>query len=309
MSRILARALGGPAGPDPVLPRLPTRFEPGLEMASGPELVAGEPEAGGHEDLEPSGPAAGHRAAGAIGPAGRWSEPRGPADPRAGSPLAGPGSPVVRPVPGHQAAGGPALVLPAGPGGRPGTAGQDRRPASGGLDRWPASGGLDRWPASGGLGGWPGSGGIDGSPGTAGLARPQDAGLRRRERSEPAFPVRPASAIPELAEPPVSPDGAVGPVAPVRPADQLSAAAMSTGPARPDLGAGPGWVTPRRGAQAVQGRAAAEPAVHITIGQVEIRADHAAAGEPGRLAARPAGRTRRVAPDLSEYLQRRGQRR
>ena len=113
MSRILARALGGPAGPDPVRPRLPTRFEPGLEMASGPELVAGEPEAGGREDLELSGPAAGGRAAGAIGPAGRWSEPREPADPRAGSPLAGPGSPVLWPAP----------VLPAGPGGPAGSGG------------------------------------------------------------------------------------------------------------------------------------------------------------------------------------------
>ena len=92
MSRILARALGGGAGPDPVRPRLPTRFEPGLEMASAPELVAGQPEAGGREDLEPSGPAAGDRAGEVIGPAGRWSEPREPADPRAGSPLAGPGS-------------------------------------------------------------------------------------------------------------------------------------------------------------------------------------------------------------------------
>ena len=290
MSRILARALGGPAGPDPVRPRLPTRFEPGLEMASGPELVAGEPEAGGREDLEPSGPAAGDRAGGVIGPAGRWSEPREPADPRAGSPLAGSGSgsPVVWPGPGHQPRGGPAPVLPAGQGG--------------------GSGGLVGWAGSDGPGGGGGSGGLDGRAGSSGLARPQDADPRRRERSAPAYPVRPAPAIPELAEPPAPAGSAAGSVAQVWPADQLPAAAMSTGPARPDPGQGPGWAAQRRAARPGPVHAAAEPAVHITIGQVEIRADRAA-GEPGRLAARPGGRARRVAPDLSEYLQRRGQRR
>jgi hypothetical protein len=289
MSRILARALGGPAGPDPVRPRLPTRFEPGLEMASAPELVAGEPEAGGREDLEPSGPAAGDRAGGVIGPAGR-SEPREPADPRAGSPLAGPGSPVVRPGPGHQSRGGPASVLPAGPGGGSGSGGPGGGSGSGGLD------------------GRAGSGGPGGGAGTGGLDRPQDGDPRRRERSAPAYPVRPAPAIPELAEPPAPPGSAAGSIAPVWPADQLPAAAMSTGPARPDPGAGPGWAAQRRAARPGPGHAAAEPAVHITIGQVEIRADRAA-GEPGRTAARPGGRARRVAPDLSEYLQRRGQRR
>jgi hypothetical protein len=311
MSRILGRALGGPAGPDPVRPRLPTRFEPGLEMASAPELVAGEPGAGGREDLEPSGPAAGERAGGVIGPAGR-SEPREPADPAAGSPLAGPGSgsSAGRPVPG----------LPAGPGGRTGTAGQDGEAASGGLGGWAGSGGLDGQAGSGGTGGGVASGrtgggvavgGLEGWPGTAGLVRTPDAGLRRRERPERAYPVRPASAIPELAEPPAPPDGAAGPVRPAgqRSAAAMNAAAMSTGPARPDPGEEPGWAAQRRAARPGPGHAAAEPAVHITIGQVEIRADRAAAGEPGRLAARPGGRARRVAPDLSEYLQRRGQRR
>ena len=297
MSRILARALGGPAGPDPVRPRLPTRFEPGLEMASAPELVAGQPEADGGEDLELSGPAAGDRAGGVIGPAGRWSEPREPADPRAGSPLAGPGSPAGRPGPGHQPRGGPAPVLPAGPGG-----------GSGGPDGSAGSGRLDGGAGSDGPGGGAGSDGPGGGAGTGGLARPQDADPRRRERSAPAYPVRPAPAIPELAEPPAPAGSAAGSVAPVWPADQLPAAAMSTGPARSDPGEGPGWAAQRRAARPGPVHAAAEPAVHITIGQVEIRADRAA-GEPGRPAARPGGRARRVAPDLSEYLQRRGQRR
>ena len=43
MSRILSRALGDPAGPDAVRPRLPTMFEPGLDLAGepGPGATAG----------------------------------------------------------------------------------------------------------------------------------------------------------------------------------------------------------------------------------------------------------------------------
>ena len=268
MSRILARVLGGPAGPDPILPRLPTRFEPGLEMTTAPEPLAYEPEAAGPEDLEPSGPAAGDRAVGTISAAGRLSARQEPTDPAAGPPAAGPSSPGVRPVPGDQPPSGSAPVLPAGSGGRPGAAGPARR---------------------------------------------RDEGPPRPDRPWPAYPVRPAAAIPELAEPPAPalgpPESAADRVAPVRPADQAPTAAVRPEPAsprrRPDPGAGPGWAAPRRAARPVQGQAEAEPAVHITIGQVEIRA--AAGSRPP--AARPAAKPRRVAPDLSEYLQRRGQRR
>jgi hypothetical protein len=79
-------------------------------------------------------------------------------------------------------------------------------------------------------------------------------------------------------------------------------------------GPAPGWQLPdprlapalrRTGPRNAHRLAEAEPTVHITIGQVEIRADRGAAARP----ARPAGKPRRVAPELSEYLQQRGRRR
>jgi hypothetical protein len=286
MSRILARVLGGSAGPDPVLPRLPTRFEPGLEMATGPALTADEPQAVGPADLEPFAPA-GDRVVRAASPAARLNDPlagRGswPAPPPAGPPPAvpasgpgGPGSPGGRPGPGHQ----PGGASPSGP--------------------------------------------AAGTAGRAGLAepsRPEEAGSPRPGHQRPAYLVRSASDVPELAEPPASqphpPGRTAGPAGPDRPADPAPMAAARgelTGQPRwpepsPVPGGRPGRAAPRRAARPVQGPAEAEPVVHITIGQVEIRADRAAAGGQAP-AARPAARARRVAPELSEYLQRRGKQR
>jgi len=271
MSRILARVLGGSAGPDPILAGPPPRFEPGLEMAAGPGLTAEEAEAAGPTDLEPSGPA-GERAVRVVSPAARLDDL--PTDSRPEPPPAGPSWPDGRPEPGPQPPGAPA----------PGPA---RR------------------------------------PGRAEPSRPEEAGSPRPSRPRPAYPVRPAPAFPDLAEAsaaqPRPPGRTADPAAPVRPADRAPAAAAirerrePTGQRRrPDPGPAPdgrpGPAAPRRAARQVPGRTEAEPVVHITIGQVEIRADRAAAGGAAP-AGRPAARPRRVAPDLSEYLQRRGKQR
>jgi hypothetical protein len=94
MSRILARALGDPAGPDAVRPRLPTMFEPGLDLA-------GEPGPGATGEPGPGATAAmGDIAAEAVRGAGVLAThpgmPRNLADPALGPPLVPHDSPRAR---------------------------------------------------------------------------------------------------------------------------------------------------------------------------------------------------------------------
>lgn len=116
MSRVLARVLDTPAGPGGVRPRLPTLFEPGLEIASGPEDGAAWP-----DDAVPGPvPAADAQAA-------RPSAPPNPADPAREPPSAA--LTVLRPRRPAAEPGPPTSPLPSPltePAGRP-TAADPRR--------------------------------------------------------------------------------------------------------------------------------------------------------------------------------------
>ena len=283
MSRILARVLGVHAGPEPVRPRLPSLFEPGLDMVTGPGLPAGEPEA---------------------------AEPETAGRETAGRETAG------RETAGRETAGRE-------------TAGRDRKAAGhrgarpgGGWPLWGGrrhaghfTGGAAERPAGAGALGARAAVGQAGLAGHAASARPSaakraPAGTAARAPGPSRVGAPAAGRAARTSAAPAGQHGRPGRTG-YQPADQAPAAAAHREPTRrrqlPELspapGGRPGWPAPRRAVpRPVQDPAGAEPAVHITIGQVEIRADRAA--EPP--AARPARQPRRVAPDLSDYLQRRG---
>lgn len=253
MSRILARVLGDPAGPTPVRPRLPTLFEPGLDLVPEQEDIAA---AAARPDGSPS--------------------PR-PEPARAPDDLA-PGRP---PVPGDRAsAGQPAAehrpLAASSPSGGP--AGPVRRSLPPGAP----------------------------PPDGAAASRPGGARQAHPVRPESALaPARPP-AIPTAAVRPVSADGAARAIRPAPPAGPAPAAAAVRVPVHPRQLPDGDQAAPRRPAtRAARGGASAEPVVHISIGRVEIRAPRADAPR----AERPARQPRPAAPDLSEYLQRRGKQR
>ena len=273
MSRILARVLGVHAGPEPVRPRLPSLFEPGLDMVTGPGLPAGEPEAAEPETAgrETAGRETAGRETAGRETAGRETAGRETA-----------GRETVRQL--DIAAPGPAA------GGLSGgdVAMRDISPAARPNDPLEPVRSVPEPPSA-----RPGSPGMRPAPGHQPPSVPPPV-------PRPGHPVRPASALPRLAEPPAPqprlPGSTAGPVAPVRPADRAPAAAAHREPTRrrqlPELspapGGRPGWPAPRRAVpRPVQDPAGAEPAVHITIGQVEIRADRAAE-PPGRTPGAPA---------------------
>jgi hypothetical protein len=140
---------------------------------------------------------------------------------------------------------------------------------------------------------------------------PEDAAAAQPGRPWQAHPIRP-----ELSG--STPPAVTGPQAPrLHPPDTVARAIRPA----PPTGQAPGTAahrvpvhprplpdgSPAAAARPPAGREArrtanAEPVVHISIGRVEIRADRAAARPPERQTGRP----RSAAPDLSEYLQRRG---
>jgi hypothetical protein len=262
MSRVLARVLDTPAGPGSVRPRLPTLFEPGLDIATGPEDGA----TGRDDVVRELVPAASQPT-----PA-RLNMPSGPADPAGELPSV-------------------ALIVPF----REQPAAEPRSPA------WPSPSALT---AGGSLASGPPW------PVTAGPGRPEDAGPVRPVPPQPAHPVRPELTLPEpmylagqAAPRPWPLGGGANAIMPTTPADQAPPPARSErvrARYQPDADPAP---APRRSpAQHAHGTAAAEPTVHIAIGRVEIRADHAPPPQPER----PVRRHRPAGPDLSEYLQRRG---
>jgi hypothetical protein len=145
-------------------------------------------------------------------------------------------------------------------------------------------------------------------PPVRGPRRPEDASAPRLVRPEPAparraprQPVRREPALPtpaSVAEPRAfrrqRPDDAAA-ITPMTPADQPPPMRREPGRRRQEP-----YTSHAAPARQVADVANAEPTVHITIGQVEIRAERTP--QP----ARPA-RRRQAAPDLSEYLQRRRQ--
>ncbi len=255
MSRILARVVDGLAGPGSVRPRLPTLFEPGLDIATGPEDGANKADDLGSEP-----------ASAASSPAARLNVPPIPADPAPELP------PVARTLPGI------------------------RQPA---VKHGPPAG-----PSLSSL--------IEPvrQPVLAGPHRLAEAGPAHPVRPQPAHPVRPQPALPtpaSLAEPPAPRPRPLDSVADTKrritPLDQAPLLTGRREPVpsyQPDTSLAP---APRRSAaRQASGVASDEPTIHIAIGRVEIRADRAAAPQPEH----PASRRRPAAPDLSEYLQRRG---
>jgi len=129
------------------------------------------------------------------------------------------------------------------------------------------------------------------------LVHPEPAPVRRAPRQpvrrEPALPT-PASVAEPRAFRRQRPDDAAA-ITPMTPADQPPPVRREPGRRRHEP-----YTSHAAPARQVADVANAEPTVHITIGQVEIRAERTP--QP----ARPA-RRRQAAPDLSEYLQRRRQ--
>jgi hypothetical protein len=136
---------------------------------------------------------------------------------------------------------------------------------------------------------------------------PESAAPAPPGRPRPPHPVFPGSALrprsfaAEPAVPPRPAHSAAEAILPVPPTGQEPAAPRAPARLRHPPDGNPAAASRRSAAR----EARAEPVVHISIGRVEIRADRAAAPRPER----QASRLRPAAPDLSEYLQRRGQRR
>jgi hypothetical protein len=270
VSRLLARVLAA-SGPTPVRPRLPTLFEPGLDLVSGPDREESTTSEADKSDTPAPAPAV-------VRPeylvaAELAGEPRSiwrniPNDPWSPPP------PTPYPMPGESRAGD--SVIPEA------SAASARRAA--------------RAPA--------------GMSGSAVPARITGTARARPDPGFPAYSVRPADPAglpPADPHAPGTADVALAPLAaPSSPGD--APAIPARGPAwvlagpviqplplhdRPAVAA-----RPRRDA----GRDSAEPTVRISIGRVEIRADRAEAPRPRR----PAPRPRQPALDLAEYLRRRG---
>jgi hypothetical protein len=209
------------------------------------------------------------------------------------------GSPSV-PADGPQAPAGPAAGPPAVPGNLTGG--------------WPLAAGtplvVPSWPSFAESARAPGPAGPyppeDAAPAHPGLPRQAHPGLPRQ-----AHPVRPEPALPPAPSPAPPPATDPGPAAPgtnpVRPAPRPGLAPMAALPpmAAPAAVAHRAAESPAAGhlaAGEARGAPDAEPVVHISIGRVEIRADRAVPPPAERRASRP----RPAAPDLSEYLKRRG---
>lgn len=272
MSRVLDRATGSGSTQPRLRPRLPTLFEPGLDLR--PALP----------DTGPSPMTADHGR-----PAAVTSAAAGPGVPE---------SPAFRGLP-------PVTASPDGP-------------AAG----WPRPGaGLSAAQAPPGTGTpWPGGFGFGGPGGADDPDLPISGG---RAWSHPVRPprmpatgdIRPAvnarpgpAAQPATDTVPVVPAGRRKrpPAAAIRPAphrehvEQASDVSLAHSAAHDrDSDAGPD--SPARA-----GTVSAAPVIRIEIGRVEVRADRAAGHEPAQpRSERSAGR-RQSAPELAEYLKRRG---
>lgn len=151
-------------------------------------------------------------------------------------------------------------------------------------------------------------------PGPAGSYLPEDAATAHPGRPRQAHPVRPEPAFPPAPSPAPPPAAGPRPAAPgtnpVMPGERPGLAPMAAllpmaalaAPAHPARRAAENPAAGHLAAGEARGAPDAEPVVHISIGRVEIRADRAAPPPAERRASRP----RPVAPDLSEYLKRRG---
>ena len=204
------------------------------------------------------------------------------------------GSPSV-PADGTQPPAGPASGPPAAPG----------QPTGG----WPPAAAGTPLPVPS----WPSPAEPARAPGPAGSYLPEDAAIGRSRPPAAGASGPPRARAPARASPAAggwpAPGGSLG-TNPVRPGPRPGLAPMAAllpmaAPAAPAYPARPAAESPAAGhlaAGEARGAPDAEPVVHISIGRVEIRADRAAPPPAERRASRP----RPAAPDLSEYLKRRG---
>jgi len=307
MSRILARVLGDPGGPASIRPRLPMMFEPGLDLAPGPDLPA--PGSQGRYDVgEPGvgGPWAGEPGAGEPGggeDTGASSAAAADAPARPGAWPSTPGDPVRPRLPAMFEHG---LGLASGPrpratdslgrygAGEPG-AGQDAHESEGVAVEEPGRPRARHSEPDDPMR----------SPGMAEAAG-ADAAMAGPGRPIQAHPVRPAGThvAGALAWPSAHGGADVAPPATVSLAELAAGQAAAAQPARQYLSPDPRMTAAARERRAAS-PASAEPVVRISIGRVEIRADRTDAPRP----ARPAARPRQPGVELSEYLRRRGGRR
>lgn len=152
------------------------------------------------------------------------------------------------------------------------------------------------------------------APGPTGSYPPEDAATADSGRPRQAHPVRPELALPPAPSPAQAPATGPRPAAPgtdpVMPGPRPGLTPMAAplpmatlaAPAHPARRAAESPAARHLAAGEARGAPDAEPVVHISIGRVEIRADRAAPPPAERRASRP----RPAAPDLSEYLKRRG---